>query len=431
MKCIFGVSSLTLFTVCNMLFALVDCNNFYVSCERVFKPVLEKKPVVVLSNNDGCIISRSNEAKKLKIPMGAPYFKWKAFCKQHAISVFSSNYELYGDMSQRVMSLLKEMDPHCEIYSIDEAFLTFPDDVPIEQFILLRNKIKMYTGIPISIGLGKTKTLAKLANYMAKNVVDSGVFIISKKNFFRLNDIPVNKVWGVGFQLTHKLNNLNITTAKQLQDANPEWIRLHFNVTLEQTVRELNEIPCFHLAKYQPRKQIITSRSFGKELEKLSDLEEAVSHYAHIATKKLRKQNSVASAIYVFLQTHQFKESPFYGNGVMFPFPAPTADIRYIIRIAKKCLFHIYKENYRYHKAGIMLMDISQNTQTQYDLFNSVLNEKSEEVMKAMDTLNTRMGKNTIFIAAEGIRRNWLNKFNHCSPRYTTRFHELPSVFCR
>ncbi len=413
------------------MFALIDCNNFYVSCERAFNPKLENKPVVVLSNNDGCIISRSNEAKKLKIPMGAPYFKWESFCKKNSVQVFSSNYELYGDMSQRVMSFLKEFDAQCEIYSIDEAFIKFSHAISFEEFVLLRKKIKNSTGIPVSVGLGETKTLAKLANHLAKTLQQEGVFIIDEKEFYRLNDLPVDKVWGVGFRLSNKLKLLHIETVKQLQEANAKWIRLNFNVNLEKTVQELNGVSCYDLENItiQPRKQIITSRSFGKKLTHLSDLEEAVSHYAHIATKKLRQQNGRASALYVFLQTSLFQQANQYANGMMLPFPTPTADTCYIIHSAKKCLQRIYKKNYVYHKVGVMLLDI-QLSNMQYDLLNSILNEKKERLMQAMDALNLKMGKNTVFIAAEGIKREWLMKFNRRSPRYTTRWNELPTVFC-
>jgi DNA polymerase V len=412
-----------------MLFALMDCNNFYVSCERAFNPTLEKKPVIVLSNNDGCIISRSSEAKQLSIPMGAPFYQWKAFCVKHQVQVFSSNYELYGDMSQRVMSLLTEFNHNTEIYSIDEAFLLLSTKTSFDELSKLRHTIKMCTGIPISIGVGSTKTLAKIANQMAKTLA-SGVFFHADQDDY-LTRFSVDKIWGVGRRLAAKLNQLNIDTAQQLKDADPEIIRLHFNVTLEKTVRELKGTPCLTLESTQPRKQIISSRSFGKPVTALSDLEEAVSHYMSIAAKKLRSQQSAAQAVYVFLQTNVFKDRlPQYGNGATYPLSAPTSDTRDLISAAKACLRKIYRKTYQYNKAGVMLLDIAPAKTQQYDLLSPVLDDKSSRVMQTIDTINHHLGKNTLFIAAEGITRSWLIKSDKRSLRYTTRWGELPIVFC-
>lgn len=414
------------------LFALVDCNNFYVSCERAFNPYLENKPVVVLSNNDGCIISRSNEAKKLGIPMGAPYFKWKYFCAQHQVKIFSSNYELYGDMSRRVMDILKQFSVETEIYSIDEAFLRLPIMVEHTELAALRLQVKRQTGIPISIGIAKTKTLAKMANQLAKNN-SVGVFSLVEKEKYQhyFATFPVQKIWGVGDRLAEKLNALGLDTAGKLYKADAKMIRHHFSVTLEKTIQELQDIPCIELEYSPQRKQIISSRSFGKLVTELEDLEEAISYYTQIAALKLRKQRCVTSALYVFLQTNIFREKkPQYGNCMMFPFPVPTADARYLVRIAKKCVKKIYRQGYQYHKAGVMLLDISPQTVKQYDLLLDVDDTKSEQLMSAMDNINKRMGKNTIFLAAEGIQRDWMIKCEKRSPRYTTRWGELLKVTC-
>lgn len=411
------------------MFALIDCNNFYVSCERAFNPRLENKAVVVLSNNDGCIISRSNEAKKLGIPMGAPFYQWKRFCLQHDVHVFSSNYELYGDMSQRVMDLLREFNSGMEIYSIDEAFYKFNEMVPPLALKKLREKIKNSTGIPISIGAGSTKTLAKIANQLAKNMSGDGTYILHAKDP-ALSSFPAEKIWGIGHQLAVRLKKLGIETAQQLKQTDPKFLRLHFSVSMEKIVQELNGIPCLQLSQPEQRKQIISSRSFGKPITELAELEEAVSYYVNLAAQKLRQQHCLASALYVFLQTNIFNEkTPQYGNAVMFPFPAPVSDTRDFIRIAKKCVRHLYKKGYQYHKAGIMLVDISSEKQRQLDMLMPVIHEKSEKLMQVVDKINAGLGRDTIFFAAEGIEKKWVIKCDRRSPRYTTRWHELPQVF--
>lgn len=413
------------------MIALIDCNNFYVSCERVFNPRLEKRPVVVLSNNDGCIISRSNEAKALGIPMGAAFYQWQSFCQKHHVYVFSSNYELYGNMSERVMTILKNNYPTMEIYSIDEAFLILSSKISLTEMYELRNQIKNFTGIPISIGVSYTKTLAKIANRIAKQSQETDVFFLKKAQMQTLASFPIEKVWGIGTKITDRLKQLNIFTAKDLQDADPKMIRLHFSVTLEKTVQELNGISCISTETHPPRKQIISSRSFGKKLTLLSDLEEAVSHYIHIAAKKLRNDKGVARGLYVFLQTNIFKKSSAqYGNSAVYTFPEPTADTRYLIRIAKKCLSAIYKKGYQYHKAGVMLLDISPENIKQHDFLLSSAHAKSEAMMRTLDHLNKKMGKDTIFFAAEGIKRDWTIKSDRKSFCYTTKWRELPTVFC-
>lgn len=412
------------------LFALVDCNNFYVSCERVFQPRLEKKPVVVLSNNDGCVISRSNEAKQLGIPMGAPFFKWEHFCQKHEVAVFSSNYELYGDMSRRIMTLLKEDCLAMEVYSIDEAFLSLPEDSNVYQYAYaIQKKIKMCLGMPVSIGIGKTKTLAKIANYIAKNRTQDSIYYINDENLAAvLSVLPVEKIWGIGRQLALRLKKLSMHTGLDLFNADAKQLRLHFNVVLERLIQEIQGVSCLSLETIQPRKQIISSRSFGMPVTALTQLEEAISHYATLAAEKLRKQNSTTQALAVFIQTNRFNPETYYENSIIFPFPMPTADTRDIIRVAKKCVKRIFKANYAYQKAGIILLDLSPNTIKQHDMWESD-SSKSEKVMAVIDKINAIKGKETVFYCAQGVEKTWKMRCNKRSARYTTRWQELLSVF--
>lgn len=418
------------------IFALMDCNNFYASCERVFNPSLEKKPIVILSNNDGCVIARSDQAKALGIPMGAPYYQWQTFCKKNKVRVFSSNYALYGDMSHRVMTILTSFCPEIEVYSIDEAFMLFDQfsnkDL-VSYAMKIKEIIKLYTGIPVSLGLGQTKTLAKIANYIAKKHTHTGVFDLTEKNTqdVTLENLAVQDVWGIGHQLSKKMLSFDIKTAKALRDADVKLLRRKFSVVVEKTICELRGISCLPLTHFQPRKQIISSRSFGKHVTALSDLEEAVSHYTAIACLKLRKQQSYAKGISVFLQTNTFKTNqPQYGNSASFMFPSATSDTAYMIRAAKKCLRHIYKLHYQYHKAGIMLLDISPEDIEQYDIFLKNNVDKVKRLTRMVDEINAKIGKNILFYCAEGIKKTWKIKSNYLSPRYTTQWDELPKVIC-
>lgn len=417
------------------IFALADCNNFYASCERVFNPKLEGKPVVVLSNNDGCIIARSNEAKKIGIPMGAPFYKWHPFCKKYHVQVFSSNYELYGDMSHRVMTVLESYCPDIEIYSIDEAFLLL-DGFAWKDLTAytsdIKRMIKMSIGLPISIGFAQTKTLAKIANHVAKKQIIEGVFNLCDLHLQDqiLSQFSVENIWGVGTALAMRLKKLNIQTARDLRDADPKMLRLHFNVTMEKIVHELRGISCLSLESVQPRQQIISSRSFGKQVTNLAYLEEAVSHYAAIASAKLREQKSVAGGVYVFLHTNFFRENDTqYANAQSFWFSIPTADTGSIIHVAKKCLRKIYRKGYKYHKAGLMLLNLTPSSIKQYDMLSSV-HPKSELLMATIDLINKTWGRRTIFHCAEGVARPWQIKSERRSPRYTTRWSDLPKVYC-
>ncbi len=417
------------------IFALVDCNNFYVSCQRVFDPKLQNRPVVVLSNNDGCIISRSNEAKQLGIPMGAPYFQYRALCEKNKVAVFSSNYELYGDMSQRVMTSLRHFCSDIEVYSVDEAFLRL-DSIPgeLNSFCTtIREKTLQWTGIPVCIGIGPSKTLAKAANYIAKKQkISSGVLDLTSPLIQDaiLSQLEVNHIWGVGHQLTSKLQRLGITTAQHLRDSPPSRIRKLFGVTLERTLWELRGIACQNLEKSKMNKNIISSRSFGKSLTKLADLEEAISHYAGTACAKLRKQQAKAQGIYVFLENNLFDthDKP-YKNGVACGLSHPSADTRLIIQTAKRLLKRIYLPYLNYKKAGIMLMDILPDNIIQNDLLIDLRNmTKQDLLMQTIDAVNKKMGRQSLFIAAEGVSQEWKMRAHQKSGRFTTQWSELLSV---
>ncbi len=411
-------------------FALVDCNNFFASCERIFNPKLEGKPIVVLSNNDGCIIARSQEAKKLGIPMGAPYYQWRALCQKNNVHVFSSNFELYGDISDRIMTALTLLCQDIEIYSIDEAFLTF-DDLTLIEAKHIRKTLKTWIGIPVSIGIAPTKTLAKIANAIAKKQTQEGVFDLRNPKICDalLSQFPIEDIWGIGKQLAKRLKSLNIHTAKELRDANLKTLRKQFSVVMERMIQELRGISCLALESVQPRKQIITSRSFGKSVTTLPELQEALSHYTARACFKLRRQQSLAHGICVFLRTGFFnaKETQ-YQNSLVYYFSEPSADTRYILSIAKTCLEKIFKPEFKYHKTGIILLDLIPDHIQQFNLLADRDPIKSKLVMKTLDQINGQMGDNTLFFGAEGITREWRIKCDRRSPRYTTCWKELAIV---
>lgn len=418
------------------IFSLIDCNNFYASCERVFNPHLDGKAIVVLSNNDGCIVARSQEAKKLGIPMGAPFFQWEKLCDKKILFAFSSNYALYGDMSNRVMTILQDFCTDLEVYSIDEAFLCFDgfnekDLVSYSSHI--RKTIKAWTGLPVSIGIASTKTLAKIANSVAKKKTIEGVFDLRNPTVCEniLSVFPVENIWGIGHGFAKRLNALNIKTAKNLRDANLKMIRANFSIVMERLVEELRGISCIPLEIVQPRKQIMSSRSFGKLVTDINELEEAISHYTAKACLKLRKQNSLAGGINIFLHTNYFREKePQYGNSISYKFLEPICDNSYIISAAKKCLQKIYRSGFCYKKAGIMLLDLSPQTIKQFDLF-SIRQNKSDSIMQALDSINEKIGENTLYFAAEGVQRSWRTRCSRRSPRYTTQWNELAKVICK
>ena len=421
------------------IFALVDCNNFYASCERVFAPHLEGQPIVVLSNNDGCIIARSSEAKKLKIPMGYPYFKIKLFLEKNNIKVFSSNYELYGDISARVMSTLETMCPEMEVYSIDEAFLQLDSfqHLNLTSYCLeMKKRVKQWTHIPVSIGIGPTKTLAKMANHVAKKQTADGVFNVCDKEIREkiLNNFPVQDIWGIGRQLGKKLTALNIMTAQQLRDSNPKVLRKLFSVVMEKTILELNGVSCLDLADHQPRKQIMSSRSFGRYVVLKAELEQALAYHINIVAQRLRQQKSYASGVYIFFHTNPFKETKKqYVNATSQFFLQRTNDTGLILKTALACLNNIFKSGYEYHKIGVMLLDITTENILQQDLISQVSLEipKSDDLMRVFDTINSKMGKGTIKYCIEGYKHAWALRADYRSLRATTCLLEIATVFCK
>ncbi|QIE96552.1 translesion error-prone DNA polymerase V subunit UmuC [Pantoea stewartii] len=419
------------------MFALVDVNSFYASCETVFRPDLRGKPVVVLSNNDGCVIARSAEAKALQIPMGAPYFKLKNEFRRHGVEVFSSNYALYADMSNRVMTTLEDMCPAVEIYSIDEAFmcldgmqrLTSLEDLGRK----VRARVKQETHLTVGVGIAQTKTLAKLANHAAKKWTKTGG-VLDLSNIDRqkklLALVPVEDVWGVGRRISKKLNAMGITTAKDLSEQSTYIIRKHFNVVLERTVRELRGEPCLELEEFAPTKQqIVCSRSFGSRITEYMDMRQAVCAFAERAAEKLRKERQYCKQIAVFVRTSPHAEGEvFYGNQAAGKLLTPSNDTRDIIRVAMDALDQIWLDGHRYMKAGVMLGDFFSQGVSQLNLFDEYRPQpNSEALMRVVDGLN-QSGKANLFFAGQGIEKSWSMKREMLSPAYTTRFADLPVV---
>jgi len=419
------------------LVALIDCNNFYASCERVFIPSLKNKPIVVLSNNDGCIVARSDEAKMLGIKMGEPLFKCKDVIASHGVEVFSSNYTFYADMSNRVMNVIKNFFPLTEMYSIDEAFIsicTSDTKSLIKDLVNLRKTIYKWTGIPVSIGISCSKTLAKIANKVAKrNMKDTGIFYIEpgKKLKFILENIDVEEVWGIGRRLGKMLRLNGIVSAKDLKDVDHKWIRKKTNVNVLRTVLELSGIPCITL-KNAPisKKQIVTSRSFGKPIRDLSLMEEMVSRYVTRAAEKLRRQNLICSTITVALSTNKFDEKNLY----RFDFRTQSLDsstnsTSSLINVAAKIVREIFSENVLYKKAYVFLSDITNNSSRQFTLENtSEALRRNEDLMLLIDKINHFYGRDTLKYASTGFKRDWLMKRTKKSSNFTTNWNELLTI---
>ncbi|GHY50506.1 Error-prone, lesion bypass DNA polymerase V [Vibrio cholerae] len=419
------------------VFALVDCNNFYASCEKLFRPDLKDTPVVVLSNNDGCVVARSREAKSLGIKMGVPVFQIKSEMQRHGILAFSSNYALYADLSSRVMRTLEEMAPRVEVYSIDEAFL---DLTGIESAISLvefgqqvRERIGHWIGITVCVGIAPTKTLAKLANHAAKKYpATQGVVDLTNPDRQRrlLALVPVDDIWGVGRRLSKRLNALGITTALDLANASPRAISDQFSVVLERTVRELNGESCIELEEIPPtKKQIVCSRSFGVKVTQFELLREAVCEYATRATEKLRKEQQQAKVLTVFIRTSPFKDNePQYSNSASGELLIPSCDTRDFIELASHLLKRIWKDGFRYAKAGVMLSDFYDPGMFQPGLFDDVsTRSNSQQLMSVLDTIN-QSGAGKVFFAGQGTKKDWSMKREHLSPAYTTRWDQLPRV---
>ena len=421
-----------------MPIALIDCNNFYISCERAFNPKLEGKPVVVLSNNDGCAVARSNEVKALGVKMAEPWFKMEKLAKQHGIIALSSNYALYGDLSARVMSILSTFSPKQEIYSIDECFLNLDGFDPqslVAYGQTMRRTIKQCVGIPVCVGIAETKTLAKLANHCAKKrfAGRDGVCDFGRYSDMQLSKlfatIPVGDIWGIGRKISESLIAMKIETVEDLRTANQTRMRQQFSIVVERTVKELNGISCIELdGSGTPRQQIMVSRSFGQEVSNFDDLAESVAYFASTAAEKLRKDGSVASSLCVFIHTNPYKEkSPQYQRSLVVPLGEPTCDTVKLVNAAVRGLRSIYLNGYSYKKSGVQLMGLQPKDSVQASLFDDTAEQdKSNKLMTLMDAVNQRMGNGSMTIAASGTKQRWSRRRDSKSPNYTTDWDELP-----
>lgn len=419
------------------MFALVDCNSFYVSCERVFRPDLNDKPVVVLSNNDGCVIARSNEAKKLGIQMAAPAYKIAGFLKANRVKVFSSNYPLYGDLSQRVMNTLAQFTPEIEIYSIDEAFLNLtglPVDLG-EYAGKIRKTVLKNIGIPVSVGIGPTKVLAKTANHYAKKQPGNpGIFVLDsqKKIHDALKIIEIEEVWGIGRQYAQMLKSYGVRTAWEFTQMQDGWVKQSMTVVGLRVKKELEGISCLEIESVAPpKKAICTSRSFGGPQAELEPIREAVATFAAKCAYKLRKQKSCAGSIVVFIHTNGFKENePQYSPNFVCKLPVATSSSMELIKYALFGLEAIYKKGYKYKKAGVILLDIVPGNEIQGALFDRTDHEKHAAVMIAMDQINARYGKDTVKIATQGhgSSQKWKLRQENLSQCYTTRWKDIINV---
>ena len=412
---------------------LVDCNSFYVSCERLFNPKIRKKPVVVLSNNDGCIISRSNEAKALGIKMGEPYFKVKELIKKNKVYIFSSNYALYGDLSRRVMRVLKTFSPNVEIYSIDEAFidLSFLDDKSIENYGKeIRNKVLKWTGIPTSVGISSTKTLSKVANHIAKKE-KTGVMYLDQEINKKLNSFPIEDVWGVGKQLSKFYIKNGIDNAYKLKMASNTWVKKGTNVLGSRTAMELRGISCINLEVHQEkRKNCCVSRSFGKKVTKLEDLNEAITTHCLNAAEKIRLDKQTVKKITVYIRTSPFQiGNNYYANSKDIDLPIRTNDSITLVKQALAALESIYKEGYRYQKTGIILSDLKDANAYNKNLFSTINNdEKRIKLMLAIDHTNIKYGRDALSVAQARLKKRWNIKRQYSSKIDTACFDFLPTV---
>lgn len=417
-----------------MPIALVDCNNFYVSCERVFAPRLEGRPVVVLSNNDGCAVARSNEVKALGVRMGTPWFQMRDLAREHGIVALSSNYALYADMSNRVMAILGQYAPDHEIYSIDECFLGldgFGQFDLVEFGRRIRRQVKQWVGIPVCVGIADTKTLAKLANHCAKKglagtdgVCDFSRLTAAERSGL-FSRIEVSEVWGIGPRLTKQLAARGIATVEDLRTADAKTLRREFSVVVERTVAELNGIPCLALEEVASNKQQIqSSRSFGSYVYDLPQLKEAVASYIASAAERLRAQRSLAGMLQVYIRTNPHKEAPQYQRGLTIPLPEATDDTLRLTRAALWGLQRIYRPGFAYQKAGVALLELTDAANRQMNLFSAT--KDNPRLMQALDRINATWGRGTLRSAAEGIGKGWKMKRERMSPGYTTSWAQLP-----
>lgn len=415
------------------MFALVDCNSFYASCEAVFRPDLRDKPIVVLSNNDGCIIALSSQAKALGIPKFEPYFKLRDELERHQVAVFSSNYPLYGDLSARVMTTLQAFSPALEVYSIDEMFLLL--DGLQERGNELGRRIKarvwQHVRIPVGVGIAPTKTLAKLANRAAKTIPRcNGVCVLDAPHKWEwlLRRLPVTEIWGIGKRMARRLADLGIQSGWELATAQPATVRRRCNVQVERTIEELNGRSCLAFEELPPdKKQIYCTRSFGSRATALRPIQEAVALYASRAVEKLRLQNGLVTTIHVFLHTSPF-EPNYFSASTTAQLPYPTDDMRMVASLARRTVAGLYKPGKQYIKAGVGLIDIQGRRHQQLDCLSSGQPDQTDRVMSALDAVNRRYGKGSVFLASQGVQQPWAMRQRHRSPEYTTQWSDLPRV---
>lgn len=415
------------------IFALVDCNNFYASCERVFNPAVRKRPVIVLSNNDGCVVARSAEAKDIGIPFAEPYFRIKSLAKKHNAAVFSSNYTLYADMSHRVMTILSFFSPEVEVYSIDEAFLSLTGmrrnlyDYGRE----IRETVMRWTGLPVSVGIAPTKTLAKAAAHLAKKDPGCGgvLDMTADDRGGYLEKINVGDIWGIGRKYAEKLNGRGIYSASDFVAADDKWVRSHMTITGLRTLMEMRGHPCIGIDDAPaPKKAIVSSRSFGQSVESYEFLKQSVSSYVSRAAEKLRGENGMAGVVTVFIMTNRFNDDPQYGASLSCELPEASSNTPVILRHAVELLKRLYKEGYRYKKAGVMLSDIRASRDLQMNLFLRDYERGSMELMKTVDKINRAHGSGTIFYASAGTEKPWSMRRELLSPSYTTRWDDIVVV---
>jgi len=415
------------------LFALVDCNSFYASCEQVFRPDLRGKPVVVLSNNDGFVVARSAEAKALGIPDLEPFFKIEHLLRKHRVAIFSSNYPLYGDLSNRVMITLKGFSPQIEVYSIDEMFLCL-DGLPdsLDGYARqMKNVLWEHLRMPVGVGIAPSKTLAKLANRAAKKIPRcTGVCVLDQppKWQWLLRRVPVTAVWGVGKQTARRLSCLNIHSAWDLASANPKIVRRHTSICLERTMEELNGRPCMALEELPPaKKQIYCTRSFGNKATEVDPVLEAISLYAARAAEKLRQQQHLALTLHVFIHTSPF-EPDFHSVSAVAKLPFPTDDSRIIAGTARETARRLYSSGHAFLKAGVGLIEIIDRKYHQFDLLSAGQSRQSDRLMAVLDRINHHYGRNAVFLAAQGVSKPWYMRQQYTSPEYTTRWRDLPKA---
>lgn len=422
-------------TASESIIALADCNNFYCSCETVFQPKLKDQPVGVLSNGDGCVVARSTQLKALGVAMGEPAFKVRARLAGQPVHLLSSNYALYGDMSARVMQILSLFTPSLEVYSIDEAFLDLSQIQPHGSGLAnyagcIQSTVQQWTGIPVSIGIAPTKTLAKVANKHAKQNSDTdGITVLLEPDLQQqaLNALPVTELWGISSRLGKKLHALGITTAAQLCAADPVWIRQLFSVTLERLVRELNGQSCIALETVQPaKKSICVSRSFGHNLTELADIQAMLAQYVARAAEKLRRQHSICRGLLVFLHTDRFATTTPYRNSVFVPLAVATQDTRVLLHHAQQGLKHIYQLGFEYKKTGVLLLDLMPDTVRQHNLFEAEETESAQRLMQTLDQINQKFGRHTIRPARQTLHPRGAVRATRKSPAYTTRWQDLP-----